>query len=374
MPSLLRVTVKSCPYKSEFEGVGHDTEKHDHLRRLPHGEKIHWWPQGIVLLLKKEKGPRRRDALEARRKRAISKAHPNHARETDGTTMLALFKDLTGDQANAYGLVLSSSGISNRVTRGERGWDLWVEDGNYQEASNTIQQYLREEQDLQPMDEPVGHPYPKTFTGLGVSLTLLACHVAFNIGQRHQVFVRAYGSSAFHIMHGQWYRAVTSLMIHANALHLAGNMVGIAVFGTAVSAMMGWGVGWLMILATGVIGNLANALFYRTGHLSVGASTAVFGAIGILAAHQFSKRFKLRTQRMRAWLPLAGGLALLGILSSGHRVDLTAHCFGFLAGIVLGALHAFFLRSPAPRVYQGGCLLVLCTILVVCWMKALGQG
>jgi rhomboid protease GluP len=288
--------------------------------------------------------------------------------------MLELFKDLSGDQAEAYALVLSSSGISHRVTRGERGWDLWVDDANHEKALNAIQQYLDEEQDLEPTDERLSHKYPKPFTGLGVSLILLACHVAVTIGQGHQAFVRAYGSSAFDIMHGQWYRAVTSLMIHANTLHLAGNMVGIALFGTAVSATMGWGVGWLMILATGIVGNLANALLFRAGHLSVGASTAVFGAIGILAAHQFSKKFKLRSHRMRAWLPLAGGLALLGMLSSGERVDLTAHLFGFLAGMILGAFHAVFLRTPAPKVYQGCCLLVACSILVVCWMRALGQG
>ena len=288
--------------------------------------------------------------------------------------MLELFKGLSADQADAYGLVLSSSGISHRVTRGEHGWDLWVDDVNYEKALNTIQQYLDEEQDLEPTDEPLSQKYPKTFTGLGVSLILLACHVAVTIGQRHQAFVRAYGSSAFDIMHGQWYRAVTSLMIHANTLHLAGNMVGIALFGTAVCAAMGWGVGWLMILATGVVGNLANAFFYGAGHLSVGASTAVFGAIGILAANQFSEKFKLRSHRMRAWLPLAGGLALLGMLSSGERVDLTAHLFGFLAGMILGAFHAVFLRTPAPKVYQGGCLLVACSILVVSWMRALGQG
>jgi membrane associated rhomboid family serine protease len=289
-------------------------------------------------------------------------------------SMLSLFKGLSGDQADAYALVLSSSGISHRVTRGERGWDLWVHDANYEKALNMIQQYLDEEQDIESTDERLSHEYPKTFTGLWVSLILLACHGAVTIGHRHQVLVRAYGSSAFDILHGQWFRAVTSLMIHANTLHLAGNMVGIALFGTAVCTVTGWGVGWLMILATGVVGNLANALLYRTGHLSVGASTAVFGAIGILAAHQFSKKFRLRGHRMRAWLPLAGGVALLGMLSSGERVDLTAHLFGFLAGMILGAFHAVFLRTWAPKVYQGCCLLVACSILVVCWMRALGQG
>jgi len=288
--------------------------------------------------------------------------------------MLELFKDLSGDQAEAYALVLSSSGIWHRITRGERGWDLWVHDADSEKARNVIQQYLDEEQDLEAIDESLAHEYPKTFAGLGVPVILLGCHVAVTMGASHEDFVRAYGSSAFHILHGQWYRAVTSLIIHANTFHLAGNMVGIALFGTAVCTTMGWGVGWLMILATGIVGNLANALFFRAGHLSVGASTAVFGAIGILAAHQFSKKFRLRGHRMRAWLPLAGGVALLGVLSSGERVDLTAHLFGFVAGTILGAFHAIFFRTPAPKACQAGCLVVALSILVLSWMKAFGHG
>ena len=286
--------------------------------------------------------------------------------------MVGLFKDLSADQANAYGLVLSSSGISHRVTKGRRGWDIWVHDVDYEKALNTIQQYLDEEQDLQPTDELLSHKYPKTFTGLWVSGLLLACHVAATVGHGHQVFVKAYGSSAFHVVHGQWYRAVTSLMIHANPLHLAGNMVGIALFGTAVCTMMGWGVGWLMILATGMTGNLINALLYRTGHVSVGASTAVFGAIGILAAYQFMRKFRLPGQRMKAWLPLAGGVALLGLLGSGQYADLMAHLFGFAAGIVLGAIYAVFVRRPAARGYQACCLLLALSLLVTSWMRALG--
>jgi membrane associated rhomboid family serine protease len=288
--------------------------------------------------------------------------------------MVELFKDLSGDQANAYGLVLSASGISHRVKKGERGWDIWVHDSTYEKALNTIRQYLDEEQDLHTTDEPIYYKYPRTLTGLWVAAILLACHVAATFGHGHPAFVKAYGSSAFHIVHGQWYRAVTSLMIHANTLHLAGNMVGIALFGTAVCTIMGRGVGWLMILVTGIVGNLVNAFLYRAGHLSVGASTAVFGAIGILAAHQFSKKFRLRGQGMKAWLPLAGGVALLGMLSSGEHVDLTAHLFGFVAGMILGALHAVFLRTPAPKAYQACCLLIALSVLVVSWMKAFGHG
>ena len=287
---------------------------------------------------------------------------------------MLLLKNLSADQADTYGLVLSSSGISHRSRKGEHGWDILVNDAEYEKALSAIEQYLKENQDFHPTDEPLYYEYHKTFTGLWVSAILLACHVAITTGNDSGVFIRAYGSSAFHILRGELYRSVTSLMVHANVLHLVGNVLGITIFGTAVCTITGWGVGWLMILVSGIVGNLLNAVLYKTGHLSVGASTAVFGAIGILAAQQFFKKFRLPGQRMRAWLPLGGGLALLSILGSGKYADLTAHLFGFMAGIILGALYGVLVKRSAARAYQACSLLIALTVLVMSWMRAFGHG
>jgi len=199
---------------------------------------------------------------------------------------------------------------------------------------------------------------------------LIACHVAIATGDKSDLFVRTYGSSAFYILHGELYRSVTSLMLHAGPLHLMGNIAGIAIFGTAVCTIMGWGVGWFMILATGIVGNLTNALLYTSGHISVGASTAVFGAIGILSASQFFKKFKQSGQKIKAFLPLSCGLALLGILGSGEHSDLMAHLFGFLAGIVLGSLYSIFVKEPKTKGYQAGSLLLTLCLLAMAWLKA----
>jgi len=283
--------------------------------------------------------------------------------------MVIIFDHLSADLADTYRLVLSSSGISHRSRKGKHGWDILVNDTEHKKAINTIEQYLKENQDFHQTDEPICHEYHKTFTGLWVSVILLASHLAITAGNDGEVIARTYGSSAFHILRGELYRSVTSLMIHANAMHLAGNMLGIAIFGTAVCTITGWGVGWFMILATGVSGNLMNAVLYKTGHLSIGASTAVFGAVGILAAHQFFKKFRLHGQRMKAWLPLGAGLALLSILGSGERTDLTAHLFGFMAGLILGAFYGTLVKRPAARAYQICFLLIALSVLVMSWMK-----
>jgi rhomboid protease GluP len=286
--------------------------------------------------------------------------------------MLDLFINLSANQADSYGLVLSSSGISHRVKRGEGGWEVWVLEEDYHEALKAIEQYLEEDRQLRGEAESQLNGYHWRFSGIWVSSALLACHVAVTRGDDGQAIMRACGSSASHILDGELYRTVTSLMIHAGPLHILGNVVGIGLFGTAVCGITGTGVGWLMILATGVVGNLVNALLYRTDHVSVGASTAVFGAIGILAAYQFFRKFRLRSRRARAWLPLAGGLALLGILGTGKHVDLTAHLSGFVTGMVFGGLYAAFVRRPVSRTRQASCLIIALGVVIMSWMRALG--
>ncbi len=244
---------------------------------------------------------------------------------------------------------------------------------DYEKALNTIKQYLEENQDFDKKDEVPHFEYQKTFTGLWASMLLLVFYVFTKHGYDFQHIVNAYGASAFHILRGELYRTVTSLMLHANPLHLSGNILGTAIFGTAVCTTTGWGVGWLMILATGIVGNLLNAILYKTGHLSIGASTAVFGAIGILAAHQFIRKLGLPGQRMRAWLPLAGGIAILGIFGSGKFVDLMAHLFGFLSGIGIGALYTILVKGPIKRSYQVYCFLVTLSILVMSFVRTIGH-
>jgi len=285
-------------------------------------------------------------------------------------TMAILLKNLSEDDADTYRLVLSSAGISHHVRIRGHGWEIRVKDTDYEKAVIAIEQYLKENPEVQKTEDPLYYKYQRTYTGIWVSILLIAVHVAITINGKNDVFVKTYGSSAFHILHGELYRSVTSLMLHADSLHLMGNIAGIAIFGTGVCTIMGWGMGWLMILVTGMLGNLMNALLYESGHISVGASTAIFGAIGILSAHQFFKKFKQSGQKIKAFLPLASGLALLGILGSGANSDVMAHLFGFLAGIVLGSLYSLLVKCPKIMEYQAGSLLLTVCVLAMAWLRA----
>ena len=282
-----------------------------------------------------------------------------------------LCENLTQDQADSYGLVLDAYGLPYSTKRYGSNWEIWVDETIHDRALKLIEQYIDENPHIPLTDTQETETYHKTFTGIWASLILMAYSIAVNMSGNADKIVREYGASAYDILHGEFYRTVTALMLHSGYPHLAGNMAGIAIFGTAVCSVTGTGVGWLMILLTGILGNLANAALFRYGHISIGASTAVFGAIGILAAYQLSKKIKMPGQRMKAWLPFAGGLALLGLLGSSMHSDITAHLFGFIAGICLGLLYALYLCYFLEKKHQIYCMGVTIGTVVLSWARVL---
>ncbi|MGB5992870.1 MAG: rhomboid family intramembrane serine protease [Desulfobacterales bacterium] len=279
-----------------------------------------------------------------------------------------LFENLTRDRADTYGLVLSAYHLPHSIIRSGNGWEIWVDDAVRDRALDLILKYIEENPDLSIADDQETQVYKKTFSGIWVCLLLLACHIVANRSDDVEKIIREYGASAFDIMNGEIYRTVTSLMLHSDYPHLAGNIAGIVIFGTAVCSITGAGVGWLMILLSGILGNLANAALFRYGHISIGASTAVFGAVGILAAYQLCRKIKIADQRMKAWLPIAGGLALLSFLGTGLHSDLTAHLFGFVAGVCLGLIYALYLYRLVEKKHQIYCMAATIGTVALSWL------
>jgi hypothetical protein len=62
-------------------------------------------------------------------------------------------------------------------------------------------------------------------------------------------------------------------------------------------------------------------------------------------------------------------VALLAFLGSSKYSDLTAHLFGFLAGIGLGVLYGFVVKRPAGKLYQGCFVLAALTLIVTSWIR-----
>ncbi|MCF8036848.1 MAG: rhomboid family intramembrane serine protease [Desulfobacteraceae bacterium] len=280
--------------------------------------------------------------------------------------MLELYENMSSDAADLCGLILKASGIPFRVKKSGRGWGIWVEPRDYLRARNAVEQYFLENR---PADSGTDIPEPEQahgYAGVWAAAFLAVCYGLVAQTASVQSVWEDFGAAAWRIVDGELYRTVTALMLHADTVHLLGNMAGMAIFATAVCHVAGWGTGMLMILFAGSAGNLVNAFARQSGHLSIGASTAVFGAIGILSGYQFFRKRNSARQKAAAWLPLGCGLALLGFLGSGAHVDLTAHLFGFLVGIFVGIGYAMARKVIGP-LGQGLCLGIAAAALAGSW-------
>lgn len=178
--------------------------------------------------------------------------------------------------------------------------------------------------------------------GLEAALAVDAL-LAFLFAADHQFafglsWLQAGAADAALILSGEPWRLVTALGLHGDGGHLLSNLA----FGTVAWAMLagalGSGVAWLATLLAGALGNAASALLHGPGHIAVGASTAVFGALGLVAGLAGRRRMlAAETQRVRRWAPLAAGVMLLALLGlTGERTDVLAHIGGFVAGSALG--------------------------------------
>jgi len=281
-----------------------------------------------------------------------------------------LLHGLTVEEADTVGLVLASQRIPYKFVRtDDQAIDILVDIRNETKANHVLLLYSEENQ-LQESIEPSLDKFNKSASGLFIATLLLLVHLKTSSSDAyHAEIVQRFGSSAERIVDGSWHLSVTALFLHGDTLHLAGNMAGIVLFCSAVVSICGLGTGWLMVLLSGTAGNLANAFFYQTEHISIGASTAVFGAVGILSTIRATRLFREKAPRIKALLPVGAGLALLGLLGSSEQTDVLAHFFGFCAGGVLGAIDVLLFRNAASNNDLQWILLVLAVFIVaISWL------
>lgn len=138
----------------------------------------------------------------------------------------------------------------------------------------------------------------------------------------------------------EWWRPFTSLFLHADAAHLLGNVAIGGIFCIMVAKLIGAWRAWPLILAAGTLANLLNvSIRYPEAYLSLGASTATFGALGIMMGH--SIRLAWRHRNYREFRPvvaplLAGTMVVTWWGTSGENTDVLGHFLGAACGMVLG--------------------------------------
>lgn len=266
-------------------------------------------------------------------------------------------------------LVLDQEGIAHelRSLEGER-WALWVaSDEDAMRAEAAVTAFERENPVERGRRREVPAPGAGVAAGTIFGLALLALHVWTGPESENEWFARGSAEAAA-ILRGEWWRAVTALTLHADAGHAAGNALLGGLLLALLARRVGAGVASWVVLLAGVLGTAAAAELVRAHFVSVGASTAVFGALAGLAALQAADP----DARRRAWIPLGAAVALLGFLGSSKRADFAGHLFGFVAGLAAG-FGASRLPRLRGRVVQAALALAAAAVPVLAWAWAFAR-
>jgi rhomboid protease GluP len=261
--------------------------------------------------------------------------------------------------AEGWGFVLDALGIANQVQAHEGAFVLWVPEGERTRAESALRAQDAEAVERAQAVVPAPLDHGRSAAGLAMVIVLAAFYYvagAREDGDHGGWFARG-TAVAEAIVHGQWYRAATALTLHADPVHILGNGVATLLFVTALGRWVGGGLALLLTLAAGTLGNLIVAYSYGQGHASVGASTATFGALGLLGGLQIVRWLRGRAApgaRRRVMTVLAACLGIFAMLGAGSRsevfghvqVDVRAHLAGLGVGLGLGALTGALFRRP----------------------------
>lgn len=260
------------------------------------------------------------------------------------------------EQAYDHGLVILAMGESCRVeeatTPGE--FDLQAEVAPAGKISDELDAYGKEiaESVAPPVRGREWARYPAGWPICGIwALVLMA--VFYWQNQDESLVERAASSSIGIFGRGEWWRPFTALFLHGDLSHLAGNLLGGTIFGALVAKSVGPLRGWGLILVCGTLGNLITArMNYPDNFLSIGASTAVFAALGILSGLGVSETLRERGRLpwVRITAPVLAGIVLLGWLGSGAgspHTDVMGHVFGFSSGLAAGVVTGAFEEKAA---------------------------
>ncbi len=308
-----------------------------------------------------------------------------------------LTPDLLGDgrraateiRAREWAYVLAARGIPHVLRRQGAGWRLYVPRRRAEEALAEIGAYVAERADVVLPDPEAAPARPPVGLAVVAWMGVVAGFWGILLGEtvafgRH-IRWRAMGAGdSTAMLAGQWWRAATSLCLHADPAHLFGNAACGALFLALLCRETGIGLGFFLALAAGIAGNVAKALVQGPGMHFLGASTAVFGALGVLGGLRLASRHPaLPAGRAAA---AGAALMLLAMLGAGSddggatgtvgAVDLAGHLFGFLSGAVLGLSAGVALerRGRPGRLAQGLWGLGAVACLLAAWGLAIGKA
>ena len=289
---------------------------------------------------------------------------------------VVILRTLDRHRISEVGLILTALKIEHKSSQVKGYWEISVPVESAFQARAELAQYAKEARAAPVGQRPLKvHSFGYSGVIIYVIVLLLISWLSWSYGFGYD-WIASGRSDSSRILAGEWWRTITSLTLHADLSHLAGNIFFGGFFGFYVGLYLGSGLGWFSIVAGGVLGNALNVLIRPEPHFAVGASTAVFAALGILAAYIWRRGFWENTHWRTRIAPVTAGICLLAFMGMGtgaenDNVDIFSHVTGFVAGFALGWLISRFNLLERSRIKQQFWGLFAISGLIFAWALAL---
>ena len=171
----------------------------------------------------------------------------------------------------------------------------------------------------------------------------------------------------YYITHGEPYRLITGIFLHANIVHILFNMYALYIIGMQLESFLGKGKFLAVYLLSGLAGSMLS-IFMSTG-FSVGASGAIFGLLGSLLYFGYHYRVYLDTVIKSQIIPLIVINLLIGLMPG---IDNWAHIGGLIGGVL--ATMAVGVKYKSTNFEKiNGWILYLIYIIFIGYMVFIGM-
>jgi rhomboid protease GluP len=285
--------------------------------------------------------------------------------------------------ARERGLVVAAMELPHWIDRRDGMYVLLVEEEARERVAAAVAEFEKEERERPRAPQPEPLEIPK----VALMATLVAMGLCYRLQTLAPPALIERGVAVDSpVLGGEWWRVFTALTLHGSIEHLVSN-ISLAAFAFAfVLWRFGVGAGLLGTVLGGGLGNLLNAFaHFGKSHQSIGSSTALFASLGLLAGGELAARMMHRATRTgwQLFVPIGAGLAFLALFGGGGsdangtplkdpgNVDVMAHFFGLVAGILLGAVFFFVgMRKGASRLLQIACGAAAVGLLIIAWLLA----
>lgn len=137
------------------------------------------------------------------------------------------------------------------------------------------------------------------------------------------------------IMQGEYYRLITCMFLHGGLLHIALNMYSLYNIGPLVEQVYGKVKYLIVYFAAGITSSIFSFLF--SNDVSIGASGAIFGLLGITLVFAVSEKEKIGKEFYKNILMVIVANLILGF--SIPNIDNFAHLGGLIGGTIVGIVY-----------------------------------